>query len=249
MEGAIGGALVGLVGSAYLIQGTGIDDTTALIILGSSTLAGLGVGAAMGNAYKKKIPEMVKEAKEATQKEIRSHLDEGQRFVDLKRLRGEHSESSDMAAVNPNYPDDGYVTNCMLCTTAYEMRRRGYNVRAKTSQTGRRTSDLLKYFNMSEKDVHETRKYDEFVKMINEMPEGSRGNVMALCGPFLSAHSMVWEKVNNKIVIRDCQSNKLYLSISDSPINREGDSYEFIRTDNALINEKYIMDALDGIYD
>lgn len=50
-----------------------------------------------------------------------------------KRIIGSHSIENDLQAVNPNFVDDidsPWANNCQRCVTAYEARRRGYDVEA-----------------------------------------------------------------------------------------------------------------------
>lgn len=69
---------------------------------------------------------------------------------DLKRIDGPRTFEEDAMAINENYKvfGDGedsefYSMNCMLCTTAYELRRRGYDVEAKPATPA--TSDQVLY--------------------------------------------------------------------------------------------------------
>ena len=78
-----------------------------------------------------------------------------------------------------------------------------------------------------------------------KQPDGARGNICAGVGMFDSYHSMVWEKKNGKIMIRDCQSDKAYDSIDESIIREKSShKYGFIRTDNREINWDTIRDAV-----
>ena len=59
-----------------------------------------------------------------------------QTFADLKKQDVTHSADYDMALVNPNYnPGGDYDDNCSLCSFAYELRRRGYDVEAADENT------------------------------------------------------------------------------------------------------------------
>lgn len=165
----------------------------------------------------------------------------------MKKIKGSHSESQDMAAVNLGFNSGKleHRMNCTMCSTAYDLRRKGYDVQANITTQGRRMKEVCKWYNLSDKDVTKTRSYNELVKQLESQPEGARGHVHSGCGEFDSRHSMVWEKKNGKIQIRDCQSNTLYKTIDQSIINKKSNiRYEFIRTDNAIINEELIRDAI-----
>ena len=148
-----------------------------------------------------------------------------------------------MEVINPLYQKSTeYQMNCVLCSTAYEMRRRGYDVEASRSSLGRYPDDIKTYFNNAE--MQHAKTYSDFKKQLRAMPDGSRGNVCTNVGPFSSKHSMVWEKEDGKVIIRDCQTNTKYDSIDKSIIRADAPSYDFIRTDNLEVNKDGIMDAI-----
>ena len=165
-----------------------------------------------------------------------------------KRIKGRHSEEGDMKAVNPGFKsmERKYTMNCVLCSTAYELRRRGYDVKANTTELGRYMEDPMKYFNLKPVgSKFSTKSYDELKSKLQSEPEGARGNIISGVGDFDSKHSMVWEKKNGNVVIRDCQSNTLYNSMDESIIrSKSRHSYEYIRTDNTTINWDAIRDAV-----
>lgn len=56
----------------------------------------------------------------------------GKHVAPFKKIKGDHTPSQDLAAVNPNYLSGiEWRINCQRCVAAYEMRRRGYDVTAK----------------------------------------------------------------------------------------------------------------------
>ena len=214
----------------------------------SDELVGIGVGVVgmlashlVAVAISKSVAHVV------LNKEIKRNKKEAGTFKDIKQIKGKHTPEDDSKAVNPNYGKAwGSTSNCVLCTTTYEMRRRGYDVEANYSSYGRRDTDVASYFNLSKKDIKKTNSRNGIVQVINEYPDGARGNVLAEVGKNRSYHSMAWEKQDGNIIIRDCQTNEVYHSINDSPIRPKamGNQYKIMRTDNASINEDAIMDAI-----
>ena len=201
-------------------------------------LATMGISAAVLGGY---IAAQELSYKKDKDKNIKNNT----KFDEIVKIKGPHSEKSDQKAINPKFNDDfKYQMNCTMCTTAYEMRRRGYDVEANATKKGRMTRDAAAWFNVSDNDIYDFKDYKDFKSKINTMPDGARGNVCAQVGPFLSLHSMVWEKKGNSVIIRDCQTNETYNSLDSSIINQEGNIFEFFRTDNATINEELIMDAI-----
>lgn len=137
------------------------------------------------------------------------------------------------------------IHNCALCSIAYEMRRRGYDVTAKPSYKGMNDDDIKKcyksaswrYFNR-EKD--ETK--EEYIKGVIDWFErssknGQRGN---LCfrwdyNPVMTkllggAHSITYEVENGKLVLRDAQCGKI---IKDPyKFLKHTSDIQFLRIDN-----------------
>ena len=60
----------------------------------------------------------------------------------------EMTPEEDMSHVNPGYKnlDGNTKNNCMLCTTAYDLRRRGYDVTANRASYGYMTSDINRWY-------------------------------------------------------------------------------------------------------
>ena len=140
----------------------------------------------------------------------------------------EYTEKEDLSAVNPLYGDwsNDSKNNCGLCTATYEMRRRGYNVKAKLDTQGTYDNQLSKWFkgakfeNVGDPSLKfnkplfgdkTAKTYAESV--IDDMkkyPEGSRGDIHVQWLAFGSGHSMFWEIQNGNLVIRDAQIAKTY---------------------------------------
>lgn len=169
--------------------------------------------------------------------------------AEIKQIKKPHSEEQDQEAINKvgydsNKPE--YRMNCTMCTTAYDLRRRGYDVKAETSFFGRTEKDVVSWYkNTTKNDFRKTKSYSELKTMFKNQPDGSRGNLITGVGPYDSKHSMVWEKKNGKVVIRDCQSNKIYTNIDESIIRQKSrHGYQVLRTDNREINWETIRDAV-----
>lgn len=170
----------------------------------------------------------------------------------------ECSPEEDMKHINPEYKnfDANTKNNCMLCTTAYELRRRGYDVRAGLTTTGYESKEALKWFpkgkietayaapNPKDKKaiIKENlkinfgaggkEKYQKLSQLLFKYGNGARGNLMLLFAGG-GGHSVVWENSGGKLVIRDCQSNKVYSSPAQiKRILSQTISAQAMRTDN-----------------
>lgn len=64
---------------------------------------------------------------------LRPARPEGKHYAPFRKIRGEHTAAQDLAATNPHYKpyDPKRSVNCQRCVSAYEARRRGYDVTAK----------------------------------------------------------------------------------------------------------------------
>lgn len=189
----------------------------------------------------------------ASEKSEQKKNKENNPFSDVKKTKPAKNKEDDMKKINPDYGRlKGSTMNCTLCTTAYEMRRRGYDVTANFSSTGRDIKRISEYYkDTTKKDWVKTKRGEQnIMKAFNDMPDGSRGNICANVGVFASKHSMVWEKEGGKVTIRDCQSNTVYDSKNllwkngSKGIVRTDYGVEILRTDNREINTDAIMDAI-----
>lgn len=166
-----------------------------------------------------------------------------------KKIKGKHTEDQDMAEVNKGYSDAdnlGTHMNCALCSATYDLRRRGYDVKARETKQGRKSKDIAAYYGIEKKDINKYNNYNKLVDALRNEPDGSRGFTMSGAGMFDSLHCMVWEKSDGKVIIRDAQSNTKYNSLAESCINKNSRyNYEYIRTDNREVNWDLIKDAVE----
>ena len=150
----------------------------------------------------------------------------------------------------------GVRSNCMLCTAAYDLRRRGYEVIANYAVKGYQTEEFQKWYPKAkvkkesmlvEKDGHyywsEEAKTDfkaahakfkenafDKVKQM-EKTNGARGNVM-VTWLFGGGHSMAYEIENGSFVIYDAQSGKRYDKNDFNSILNMSCQVEWMRLDN-----------------
>lgn len=148
-------------------------------------------------------------------------------------------------AANKGWTDDMYRTNnCFFCTTAYELRQRGYDVVAKQTEQGTRGMEAY--------DIFENPKIVGFTKDVENNPDelkrqlvansgpGTRGNICVQFKPY-GGHSMAYEisPDGKEVVIVDAQTNECWdlariaANINASNTKRaKEDSSMFFRTDN-----------------
>lgn len=162
-----------------------------------------------------------------------------------KGMDSDEIMSSVVKRINPNYGAPGTKNNCRRCTFAYEMSRRGYDVKATRTIKGsgqsavglnNATSTKYKgftgYFKRAYVDadylqsVVETKgtgskniaNKNGFSKSIFESLSNNPDGARGELGVVWKCgggHSMAWEIVKGKPVIFDCQTGKKYESVKD----------------------------------
>lgn len=191
----------------------------------------------------------------------------------FKRKTKQMSRQEDLNQVNPGFYNWNTNTknNCMLCTTTYDLRRRGYDVTANKATHGFETEALTDWYPNAEIKTVKTEPIpqiegdyitlnDEYwaeqperakknaENLLNELekqPEGARGNLMVTWAGFSGGHSMAYEIVNGEVMILDGQSNTIYDSeseIMDLLSNCDGD-LQYARLDNVDVNPEAIKRA------
>ena len=147
--------------------------------------------------------------------------------------------------------EKGKVNNCGYCSVAMEMRRRGYDVVARSKAYGIVDSDLEKWYKNPKlespnitKNKGENRKqyanraYNQVCNNIEKYGNGARGYISLSYEGMKSGHAMYWEVQNNKVTIYDAQSGK-YGSANDKILSlADPSSYTYARLDNLKINDQ-----------
>ena len=162
----------------------------------------------------------VKETKYLKNREANSEMDPETGFY--KKKDGEYDEKSDLAAVNPRFMDlnSNSKNNCMLCTTTYDLRQRGYDVTAQMDSIGYTFGDLKRWypnaemkrnsrFDESGRVMRQNEYVQKTIKSLLDQGDGARGNLMAYF-PMGGGHSVVYEVKNGQLLIKDGQANKVY---------------------------------------
>lgn len=169
-------------------------------------------------------------------------------------------EKEDLKRVNPSVYnfDSNTKSNCVLCTLTYDMRRRGYDVTAKTAGAGFAANDLKQWYpkakvnsvvgtapnnTLAEKAVYRRNVTksgsDALIKELLKQPNGARGNINVIWANSFSGHSMAYEVHDGKVRILDGQVNKIYEDPWKVLKNTNG-AYTYSRLDNVNFNPKTI---------
>lgn len=173
----------------------------------------------------------------------------------FKKKDRDYTPEEDAKRVNPDYGDfnTNSKNNCMLCTTTYEMRRRGYDVTAKKAGMGYFEQDLKRWFPKAEINTYDSSKDAVFMltndyaarsqeierQILDGNPEGARGNLMVEWASG-GGHSMAYEVIDGKVVIRDTQTGKTY---EPSFIFDYCRKIQWARLDNVAFDPKWIREC------
>lgn len=168
-----------------------------------------------------------------------------------KKKQGNYSVEDDCAAINEDYPSDGYTANCPSCSLAYDMRRRGYDVKATSIANGIRDAEILKFWKNAEyKSVKGSsgdyqKDSNRLTSELKACGEGARGTVTVRWNSG-GAHILNWENIGGQTYFIDAQSNTI---LPDWKFTRQkaqnvdfGYGVMYLRTDNLELSQ-YVSDA------
>lgn len=169
----------------------------------------------------------------------------------FKKAR-EYTPDEDLKAINEGMfrVTQGGSNNCGLCTTAYELRRRGYDVRANFAEQGRSVKTLSEFFKNA--DIQDdaalaNRTKSEWMAAIERrllrQGDGARGNFggqYAMGG----GHSIIYEVSKGKVIFRDGQTGETYRSVREAIGNFVPGKSNYFRMDNLEINSDNIHNAV-----
>lgn len=162
------------------------------------------------------------------------------------------SIKEDLAAINPT----GSKTNCVACAVAYDMRRRGFDVMAKTKgDEGYWEADVYQWYKNPEfvalsetKDQQDA--YDKLTTRLKEYGEGARGMVSGIWDmpPYTGGHTIAWQIIEGEAVFLDGQINKVYDEPYDDIFSGfVKDEIRYARLDNLEIRSKKITEAVKNV--
>ena len=233
------------------------DKQKKAIIVGA---AAVGTGLAIYGGYK--LSKMYKGTGQAIDPET------GFRLLDKNQ-----SDADILKNVNPGrvsifstYKNkeiiNGSSYNCMLCTTSYDLRKRGYDVHAGLSTNGYMPDELFskiyKNYNGTTKIDPPRLTFSNADKAANETlhnieqnllkhGSGSRGNIV-VWWKGNGGHSMIWENIDGKIVFKDGQTNQVYKDFAKEILSNASTSkpVELLRTDNLDINLSEMKNVINS---
>ena len=182
----------------------------------------------------------------------------------LRLKNQEFTDDEDIKLINTRYGQGGLgaTNNCASCSIAYEMRKRGYDVRAKQQTTGLNDMEIANVFSDAKiNPIIDRKKSDDIkstlglnlssVKNMNKELQkfkGSRGILTVTWGIYAMGHAINVEiDKDGNVTYIDCQSGKKWPNGKGLALNmmRNASSCVYIRTDNAKINKSHIKEVVE----
>lgn len=165
----------------------------------------------------------------------------------LPKIGKVESKDDTLQKVNPSKDTDlpSSGNNCCLCTIAYDMRRRGYDVIANQ----RAPIHLL--YDIGPEDVSwmygfpketKTGTADGLELALSRQPNGARGAAFCTWGEGSGGHVVAYEVENGKVTLYDGQSGKKYDKVNKLFNDVKDTSY--IRLDDKEPNYSFVKIAL-----
>lgn len=166
----------------------------------------------------------------------------------FRRIKKVETSNEAVKKINPNYKK-GLVTssnNCLSCSVAYDMRRRGYDVIAKQKAP----IDIL--YDIGAKDaaimyqkskIHKLNSVDSINK--EHLPLKSRGIFFVSWDGHDSGHVVAFEMEKAGACFYDAQSGDVYPKGSYDKIFDGAVNAHYIRTDNLQPNYNFIKVAVE----
>ena len=225
----------------------GLSLTTVLVadaVLWGTILTADGITAAVTNKKIKKYEEHLATEKidKKTGLRLKDHLNKkGQEMTeeeefkdDLKKVNMERSYG-----IFLSNRKQGYTQNCMTCTTAMDLRQRGYDVRSGKTPDGFEADELKKWYRNPK---IEKATFNDTISNLKKQPEGAYGNLMVVwANSYGAGHSMFYKIQNGEPKVYCAQTND-WMSINQLEFMTDPRISWSCRTDNLTPNYKYLKE-------
>lgn len=246
-------ASVTAVSAATLAAQVAIAASSGMIIPHAFALSAVGTVAGGGRLIYRSIQAGAAAAKEAlTNKRLANAPIDSE--TGYRKKTEEWSEIQDCKAINPGFKNFNSNTknNCVLCSVAYDLRRRGYDVIAEKAGLGYTSEETDSFYKNAKRDrfLNSTMKdvMDRFdrretgwgraedvkemaqkaTSFLNDQGVGARGLFSIRTTP-TSGHCIAYEVTSKGPVFFDCQSGK---KLSAKDVANMAIDMECVRTDN-----------------
>lgn len=188
--------------------------------------------------------EALKTSAEYAKERESSPIDEKTGF---RKKQNDLSFEEDVKRINPLYKDvtDQSKHNCVLCSVAYDLRRRGYDVTAKGAAIGYDNDEVSAWYDnkISYKTIPNEKKNKVSVdNVINELSKDTGRGILNIGWPGGGGHAIAYDNTGGQLKIVDGQSAEIMTDVKDiKKALKHATCAEYARTDNLTINPKLML--------
>lgn len=267
IKSAVTGAITGAAGIAGTVA---IASTTGLVIPHTALLGVAGTATALSSTAKLiygDINDMIAASNERKFAEERE-ANPIDKKTGMHKKTTEMTPDEDMERVNPGYKnwDKNTKNNCLLCTAAFELRRRGYDVQAMKATSGYTDDTFGDWFKGAKSKFVEggftndnidhmrssnyilgknaqTKMINNTIAELKKQKNGARGQIGIIWNGTLSGHSVAYSVENGEPTIYDTQCNEKF--VGDKGVREyleKTSSVRIGRLDNCELNTKNVRD-------
>lgn len=158
------------------------------------------------------------------------------------------TKDEDLAVINPGGKSTTVSgsNNCLLCTVAYDMRRRGYNVIAN------QRAPIEYLYDIGDEDLSymypKAKKYkaetlSDITSKVVKQGNGSRGALLCTWKGSKSGHVVAYEVENNQMVLYDAQDGTKYTNPND--LFKDAHNFMAVQTNLSEPDYKYVQLAIE----
>ena len=167
--------------------------------------------------------------------------------ADLPKLKV--PDTPEEAVSKTNISKDTHLAtgnNCCLCTIAYDLRRRGYDVISNQNAPINLLYDIgpedVSWMYDYPKETH-TKTSEGLTKALSKQPDGSRGAAFCSWSGGQGGHVVAYEVHNGKPKLYDAQTGDIYDDVSD--LFDDVSDTSFIRLDDKEPNYNFVKIAVE----
>lgn len=176
----------------------------------------------------------------------------------LKEEDSQWTDQKDVKQINPAFRtfDANRKNNCMLCSVAYDMRKRGYDVMAQPASYGYEMADIKRWYPKAKVEIAaeptktgmtknlfaDKEMVHNAISNIESQGDGARGHVYVQWRGAKGGHAMAYQVDNGKMTVLDGQTGTIYKK-PEKILNRAS-SINVCRLDNINFDSKYIKECV-----
>lgn len=162
----------------------------------------------------------------------------------------EYTSKQDVKMINPGFRNFDLNTknNCVLCSVAFDMRRRGYDVAANKASYGYLRESISNWYPKAKlENVQSTSRLNpgkDLRDTLLKQGDGARGCVFVRWNGTRSGHAMAYEVSGGKMHLYDGQTGKEYSYPNKILWHADRNSTQYARLDNIDFDKKKIKECV-----